>query len=349
MSEVQVLLYTSYLHIIGGIETFVYSFVELLSPYYDIGLLCPQLPPEVDVRLGARIPVYGKDDHIECDTLIMIRMMDEIPKNVSYKDSIRMCHATRSDPSWKIKGDCNKIVNVSEVSKKSFQSDGIVIHNPVIKTDKDSLLLMSATRIPAADKGENANRMLRLAKMLIDAHIPYLWLNFSDAPLRNAPKGFYNVGSYQEIQPYIKKADYVVQLSDQEGFGYSVAEALINNTAVIVTPFETTKELGVKDGVNGYLIPFSMDYDVHKLLNVPQFEYEYDNDKIVKTWKNLLGRKKPKRNYKPRDMAMVEVTRDYRDLQLERYMKPHDVMRVTKERAQELQDKGLVKVLNTTY
>ena len=346
-NHVQVLLYTSYLHIIGGIETFIYNFIEVMYPYYDIGLLCPQLPPEVDVRIGNKIPVYGNQDKIDADTLIMIRMMDAIPKNVTYKHSIRMCHATKSNPSWEIKKDCDTIVNVSNASKDSFKSNGIVIYNPLVKSTKKALLLVSATRIPATDKGRNADRMLQLAKMLNDAHIPFLWFNFSDAPLRNAPKGFYNVGTYQELQPYISRADYLVQLSDQEGFGYSVAEALIQHTAVICTPFATTQELGVIDGVNGYIIPFSMDFDVHKLLDVPEFDYEYDNDTIIQQWRDLLGKKKPTHKYNPSSRVIVEIMMDYRYIQLNRYMKPHELHRMTSDRAKELQDKGLVKIINT--
>ena len=47
-----------------------------------------------------------------------------------------------------------------------------------------------------------------------------------------------------------------------------------------MTPFESIKDLGVEDGVNGYVVPFDMDFDVNKLRKVPKFSYEYDNDKI---------------------------------------------------------------------
>ena len=331
-NHVQVLLYTSYLHIIGGIETFIYNFIEVMYPYYDIGLLCPQLPPEVDVRIGNKIPVYGNQDTVDCDTLIMIRMMDAIPKNVTYKHSIRMCHATKSNPSWEIKKDCDTIVNVSNASKDSFKSNGMVIYNPLVKSTKKALLLVSATRIPATDKGRNADRMLQLAKMLNDAHIPFLWFNFSDAPLRNAPKGFYNVGTYQELQPYISKADYLVQLSDAEGFCYSVLEALVNNTAVICTPFETTKELGVINGKNGYIVPFDMDFDVTKLRKVPKFDFKWDNAPLIESWEKILN-KKPKKKKIDKDLIEVTIVRDYTDIELKRGVRAGEKLSMRPERA----------------
>ena len=346
MSKVQVLLYTSYLHIIGGIETFVFNFVDLMSPYYDIGVYCPSMPPETQARLSRKVPIFGKKDEVDCHTLIMIRIMDEIPKNITYQHSIRMCHATRSNPSWFIRQDCDKIVHVSEASKKSFRSKGIVIYNPLIKQDKQALLLVSATRIPAKDKGENANRMIRLAEMLNAKNIPFLWFNFSDAPLNNAPKGFVNVGSFQNLQPYIAKADYLVQLSDQEGFGYSVVEALANNTAVICTPFETTKELGVIDGENGYIVPFDLKFDVRKLLQVPQFEFLYDNKSVIAKWKKAIGDLKPKHSYKPPEGTMVKVISQYRDLKLDRQMRPGDVLWMDADRVAEIQKVGnLLQVL----
>ena len=348
MSEnhVQVLLYTSYLHIIGGIETFVMNFLELMADDYEIAVLCPRLPMEMANRIKQKARLIQHQESISCDNLIMVRQMDEIPFYVTYKKSFRMCHAYKSNPTWTIKQDCDKIIHVSKASKSSFQSDGNVIYNPLIKTSKKSLLLVSATRIPALDKGKNADRMLQLAKKLHNANIPFLWLNFSDQPLQNAPKGFMNVGAFQDIQPFIEKADYLVQLSDQEGFGYSVLEALINNTAVICTPFETTKELAVIDGKNGYIIPYDLDFDVNMLLEVPEFEYFYDNDIIKRKWKKLLDAKPPKRKeLKPEDPVKVQVLKPYLDIALDKKLNTNQVVEMTLERAQYIQERGYVRIL----
>lgn len=327
----QIILYTSYLHIIGGIETFVFSFIDMMADSYDIAILCPNLPFETRQRLKNKGIKFYQNENLQCETLIMVRMMDIIPRNVTFKRSIRMCHATKSNPTWNILQDCDAIVHVSEASKKSFNSEGVVIYNPVTKTSKKAIILVSATRIPAPDKGKNAERMLKLAKMLNAANIPFLWFNFSDAPLKDAPKGFMNIGAFQDIQPYIAKADYLVQLSDQEGFGYSVLEALINNTAVICTPFDTTAELGVEDGVNGYIVPFNLNFDVRKLLDVPMFEYTWSNEKIKKEWDKLF-KTKPK----PRKKIMVEVISPYHDIALDKDLSKGYRLEVTEERARQI-------------
>lgn len=305
---------------------------------YDIAVYCPKLPEETERRIGSIARIY-KSGEVSCDTLIMIRMMDEIPGNVIFKKSVRMCHAIKNDKFF-IRDDCDKVVHVSEASRDSFQSDGEVIYNPLIKRREEAMILMSATRIPALDKGENAKRMLKLATMLYEAHIPYLWMNFSDAPLKNAPPGFVNVGTCDNLQPYVRKADYLVQLSDQEGFGYSVLEALVQHTAVICTPFSTTKELGVVDGQNGYIVPFDMDFDVHKLLAVPRFKYYYDIKGIRKDWEKLF-----KEEFKSKGLKRVKITRLYGDMVLKRQVKPGEVLYMKKDRAELVVKNGYGEIL----
>ena len=201
------------------------------------------------------------------------------------------------------------------------------------KSASEALMIVSATRIPAPDKGKNAERILKLANMLNEKNIPFIWFNFSDNALVNPPKNFFNVGTTDDIQAYIKKADYLVQLSDAEGFCYSILEALVNGTAVICTPFETTKELGVKDGVNGYIVPFDMNFDVEKLLNIPKFDYEWDNEPLIAEWEKILD-KKPKR--KKRNEIELKVTRDYYDTDLKRGVRSGERIMVRPERADKI-------------
>ena len=335
----KILLYTSYLHTIGGIETFILSFIDMFSLDHEVEVMCPKCHEDMAKLIPVKL--YEKRENVDCDVLVMVRMGDEIPYNVSYKKSIRMCHCMKTRASWNILQDCDAIVHVSEASRNSFHSQGVVIHNPSPVGKKINLLFVSATRVPATDKGKNTDRILKFARKMEQANIPFIWLNFSDAPIENAPKGFFNVGTYHDIGGYIAKADYLVQLSDHEGFGYSVLEALTNNTAVICTPFETIKELGVEDGINGYVVPFDLDFDMKKLYNVPSFEYHYHNDEIKEQWEKLfrMRSKRPKKDAQ----VMVEATNTYKDLQFGRMVRKGERFVVTYQRAQELRAKGLVR------
>lgn len=343
--DAQVLIYTSYLHIIGGIETFVLNLIDLLHDDYDIGVVCPKLPAEMEKRIRSKAKLFSNNRILNCDHLIMVRKMDSKPGFINYQNSIRMCHACKTDPSSRILKDCDHLVHVSKASKDSFKSDGEVIHNPLMVNDKRALMLVSATRIPALDKGQNAERMLKLAQMLNDKNIPFLWFNFSDAPLRNAPKGFINVGTYHDLQPYIARADYLVQLSDHEGFGLSVLEALVSGTAVICTEFETVHELGVVNGQNGYIIPFDLNFDPEILYTVPVFDFKWDNEKIRKQWKKILKIPKRKPIEKRKDLVEVFVTTEYYDIELKRVVRRGENLSMPKLRAMAVNQAGYCKIL----
>ena len=339
MVKTQVAIYIQNTNSIGGIETFILHFAKIMGKYYDIVLMINNVTPELRARYSRLMKVVPATHELACDTLIMMRIIDDIPKNVHFRKSIRMCHACRTADWLHLKDDSDVAVCVSQASKTSFEQEGeraIVIHNPIVKTDKKALLLVSATRIPAIDKGYNEKRMRILADKLIEADIPFLWFNFSDGNLNNAPKGFVNVGTFQGCQEFIARADYLVQLSDCEAYSYSILEALVNNTPVIVTPFESATEQGVVDGENGYIVPFDMDFDVKKLLNIPEFEFEYDNEPIVKQWRELLGNKKPKHDYDPEQSVRVRATRDYFDVVLRRNIARDTILEVDDARADAL-------------
>ena len=329
----KIVIYTSYLYRIGGIETWVYNFCDLMKDKYDITLVTKSIPKNARDKISVKV-IESANPVLECDSLIMLRIMDEVPRGITYKKLIRTCHACKVKPEWHIL-DYDYLVHVSKASKKSFQTNGKVIHNMLKKSESEALMIVSATRIPAPDKGKNAERILKLANMLNEKNIPFIWFNFSDNALVNPPKNFYNVGTTDDIQAYIKKADYLVQLSDAEGFCYSILEALVNGTAVICTPFETTKELGVKDGVNGYIVPFDMNFDVEKLLNIPKFDYEWDNEPLIAEWEKVLD-KKPKVKKKDKNLIDVKIMRDYTDVELKRGVRSGEIISMRPERADKI-------------
>lgn len=348
--ESQVILYINWTAPIGGIESFIYHFASLMHEKYDITLVVNTITAEQRRKISRKIRVvqYNSNTHYRCDTLIMLRILDKIPDNFKYKQSVQMCHACKTNQNWHIPQNCNYIVNVSNASKESFEEEaknGIVIHNPIIKSEAKALVLVSATRLPAPDKGNNEKRMIQLANMLSDMKIPFLWFNFSDGPLNNAPKGLVNMGTRMDIQPYIARADYLVQLSDSEAFSYSVLEALVNNTAVIVTPFKSVPEYGIEDGKNGYIVPFDMDFDVKKLLDVPQFEYQYDNEPIKKQWVDIIGISKPMFEYEPKPQNVVRIKMPYYDIALNKTLQPGEEYIMPQDRIDIVVGKGLAELL----
>lgn len=348
--KTQVVLYRKNLNAIGGITTFMLNFIEQMRDLYDITILCQncmsnerlmQLMPKVRV-------VVGLDKPLACDTLVILSFLDHIPKNVKAGKIVRMCHACRTDKSWAIPNDYDELLYVSEAAMHSFDvDDGKVVHNFKNPYKKDTLLLVSATRLPAPDKGDIEARTRCLCEMMTKADIPFVWLNFSDGRLPNPPKGFYNMGVSFDIEGIIQKATYVVTLSDSECWSYTVLEALTNGVPLICTPFESAFEQGVKDGVNAHVIPFDMDFDVNILRKVPKFSYKYDNDKVKKQWLDVLGEPKPHEKYKPDSPVLVKVLSTYFDVLLGKGLEKGTELIMTKQRAQQIinTNQNLIEIL----
>ena len=339
-TKTQVVIYRKNLSAIGGLMTFIIHFVEEMKGLYDITILCEnfysqerllQLMPKVRV-------IVGTDKPIVCDNLIVLSFLDRIPSNVRYEKLIRMCHACRTDKSWSIPDDYNDLVYVSKTAMESFGvQDGTVIHNFKSNYWDDMLLLVSATRLPAPDKGDIEARTRKLCEMMTKAGIKFMWLNFSDGHLPNPPKGFYNMGVSFDIEGIIKKASYVVALSDSECWSYTVLEALTNDTPLICTPFPSAFEQGVKDGYNAHVIPFDMDFDVNILRDVPEFFYhDYDNAEIAKQWQQVLGEPKAFKPYVPDKSVLVKVLQPYDDVLLQKHLKRGQELIMTKQRALEI-------------
>ena len=341
--QYQIILYIGYLCVIGGIETFVYHFTEL---YENVALVVNSIHVEQRKRLSEHCTVidYNPKSIYFCDTLILLRILDKMPENIRSNQTVRMCHGCRTNPNWHIPQDSDFIVNVSEASKESFDREAknaLVIHNPITKTDRKSLILVSATRIPAPDKGNNEKRMKILAERLNEAEIPFIWFNFSDGRINDAPRGLINVGAVMDIQPYLANADYLVQLSDSEAWSYSILEALTNETAVLVCPFPSAFEMGIEDGINGYIIPFDMGFDVRKLLEIPKFKYKYDNKAIKREWDKIINHKtKPKKN----KGVKVRILMTYNDTELKRQISAGEVITVSAERAKKIVSAGIGEI-----
>ena len=333
----QVIVYAEYCGVVGGITTFIYNFCYFMRKYYDIMVVFEKMDPVHIRRLSelVKIEQYDKNQSFACDTLILNRLTDKIYPNIIHKRSIQICHACRQI-NYRIPKDRDVLINVSQAAKDSWgeeSAEGLVVHNFAYTKKEKCLFLVSATRTKTTDKGKNDNRMKQLAEKLTAEGIKFFWLNFADKALDNMPKGFVNMPSMPDIHAFIAKADYLVQLSDQEAYSMSILEALCLNTAVICTPFPSAEEQGVKDGENGYIMPFDMGFDVKRLLKVPKFRYKYNNDEIIDQWRGLIG-EKTMPIQKPKNMGNIICQKKYYDTVLEKTIYPGERITVTKDRAE---------------
>lgn len=345
----QIVIWTHKTFAIGGIESFIYNFCMSLKDDYDITVLYNSMDSMQIERLEpyVRVEKNDLDRNIICDTLIVNRLTDSIPRNIKAKQTIQMCHTCNEHNGWTIPQDRDKLVCVSNASKLSFgeeSENAIVINNLLAKREvKTSLLLVSATRLDTHDKGQK--RMLKLARELNNQGIPFVWLYFSNAELTDAPPNMVCMPPTLDIMNYISMADYLVQLSSYEAFCYSIVESLSCGVPVICTDLPVLREIGVKNGINAHILPMELNenYDVEKIYRdrlKGGFTYSYDNEKIIKKWKSILGNSKPLKNYIPviTPKVRVRINVKYFDIVLKTQFYPDDELMMNSDRAYYLQN-----------
>ncbi len=341
----QVVIYTAVTEAIGGIETFIYNFCYHMREYYDILVLYQSIDAAQLRRLQKLVRCEKLDlkKKIKCDTLIINRISDKSPDNITYSKKVQMCHSCKLMKTWTVPQDNDLQVFVSEAAKETFKSDikeHTVIHNLTIKDQSmRALILISATRLGTFEKGRD--RIKAFARCLSKNKIPFLWIIFTDQPIQEE-QNIICLKPTLNISSYIMAADYLVQLSDSEGFCYSLVEALSLGVPVLTTPISVLPEIGFEDEKNGYIIPFEIkeDYDIKRILNVPRVDYEYDNDTIVDQWREVLGYTVPTHSYRPPESVTVFVVKEYRDIELDRVVKYGEYIEVSEDRARKIEAYG---------
>lgn len=291
------IFYFWHINIIGGIETFFYEMVKKYSDDHDITIVYRTGDEEQIRRLKkyVRVKKYNGET-LECEKCFFNFNLDIID-NVKSKEYIQIIHgdykAMRIKPNTHPK--ITKYICVSKIVAESFKEmtgfDSKVIYNPIIVEESRKILfLLSATRL-TTEKGKD--RMIKFGEELNKAGIPYLWLVFTnDTDAINNPNIVY-MKPRLDILNYIKKADYLVQLSDNEGYCYSVVEALSVGTPVIVTDMPVMKEIGVNKE-NGFILDFNLsNLNIEEIYN-KEFNFKYEPK--IDTWdKELI---KSKSSYK---------------------------------------------------
>ena len=335
--KTQVVIYCANMQKIGGIETWLYYWCENMYKLYDIMVIfSDNMDGRQIQRLSKIVQVMKLNDRlIECDTVINTRITDLVPPQIKAKKIVQMVHGCYSALfCCDIQPNRDKVVCVSQAVKDSYKGidNAEVIHNFTYPTEpKKVLFLITASRFTREKGGD---RMIKLAEALRKAEIPFIWFVFSHQDTKLVD-GMVKLPETLNIKDYIAKCDYLVQLSDSEGFGYSIVEALELGVPVITTPVEVLTELGFQEGKDGYICDFDMkNIKAERFLNVPKPEFIWDNERIKKQWVNLLGKSKPTGDYlKQGNMVNVEIIENYSDLEIGREMKVGEVVTMRRARA----------------
>lgn len=348
--KTQVVIYCASMQKIGGIETWLYYWCQNMYKLYDIMVVFKDNMDGRQIqRLSEIVQVIKLNNRlIECDTLINTRITDAIPEEIKAKKIIQMVHGCYSALfCCDIQPERDKVVFVSQAAANTYENvpNYEVIHNFTYPTKPNKcLFLITASRFTREKGGD---RMIKLANALRSAGIEFIWFVFSHQDTKLID-GMVKLPETLNIKDYIAKCDYLVQLSDSEGFGYSIVEALELGVPVITTPVEVLEELGFQEGKDGYIVPFDMEnIDAERFKKIPKPKFVWDNERIKERWIEMLGKSEPTGDYlKQGNMVKVEIIENYSDLELGRDMKIGEVVLMRKARANLIIGCGKGVILN---
>lgn len=340
--------YFDQINSIGGIETFFYQLGKKYGKDHDITLFYRSGDATQIKRLSQYINVrkYREGQIIRCKRAFVCFNSDLL-NNIEAEEYYQVLHGDYTSMGVYPK-DHPKIqhrIAVSEVVRASYERgrgiNSIVSYNPFTPEKPRKVLnLVSATRL-TREKGWN--RMLALAEAFDKAGIPFHWTVYTD-DLTKKPNNPSIVlcPPRLDVIDFIANADYYVQLSDVEGYCYSIVEALSVGTPVIVTDFKVANEIGVVNGKNGWIVRMSMENlpidDIYKGLK--KFKYDAPVDK----WGELLAEGVSADDEGLPKSVWVKCKKVYFDLEFNRMMDYGEEWECLVKRAHYLEDMGLVEI-----
>jgi len=311
---VKVIIYISNYNTIGGVETFVNNFIKRMKGYFDLTLMFDKVDSFELLERAAEFCTVEKLQHekkYNCDTFINASAWGYEPyNNINAKRYIQMVHA---DYTYYIKGWNFKYtkhpkvthhVCVGETVKKTFEiatpyKCDAVIYNlldneikPIPKQKNNKLQLVTVSRL-SGEKG--FDRMVKFAEQIPVDYEWNVWGNTSGAyaqqivsKFKHLPKVKFN-GITREPFKEMAKADYLVQLSDSEGYCYSVIEALQMKTPCIITPFTSGHEQ-IKNKKNGYIVDFELkNINFDEIINNIPIVNAYNDLSNEQDWLKIIG------------------------------------------------------------
>lgn len=330
---------------IGGCESFFWYLSQL---YKNFVIMYRDGDPVQIKRLAQNVEVIKYEDKygtIKCKRFFCNYGLD-IP--VEAEEKYHIIHCDYKQVNFKpIMYPGFKYIGVSKLACDSFKEltgvEAELIYNPVVvnKTNtpklKDKIHLISATRLTKEKGGERINK---LARLLDKAGIDYVWDIYTNKQYRWDSKNIVWKQPKLNLIKEIEESTYLVQLSDHESFGLSVAESLCLGTPVIITDIPAFHEIGCKHGENAIICDLAMknvDIDLIKK-GLPSFEYKPPRSR----WDKYL---KKESNYNPNEKIKVRTLRRIYLVEENIHTEFNKPMELTKARVSELESKGLVERL----
>lgn len=248
----------------------------------------------------------GKQKY-DCDVFIMsnYNVANFILQRVKARKIYTMIHAdfvglreisdSYAKLKWKPDKRCDKVLAVSETAQKGLKSafdvDSVIVPNILTPLDTDfkTFIVLSRT-----SKEKGIDRIIKLYDRFVEAGKEFRFFlccpQFANKELEKkvkVRKQFVLLEPSPDNQHLIKAADYLVQLSYNESYCYSVREALQRRVPVIVSDLPEFNKI-VTDGKNGFILndDFS-NLDVEKIFST-KFNFKAYSEKIDPIWEQVM-------------------------------------------------------------
>ncbi|MEE3324151.1 MAG: glycosyltransferase [Methanosphaera sp.] len=362
------IIYMPTISALGGIETYVY---ELVKKYGDLDIAvvsktCNELQA-ARIRKHCKLYIWN-GEKIKCKVAIINYDQSIIPYINEDAKIYQTIHADYTNESVyggrypKPNERINAFLGITKYLKDKM-SDVLkpnqieLCYNPLTIDEDKPIIIVSATRL---HKHKGLDRMKTLINKLDRAKVNYLWFVITNEEVDFKSDNVVLIKNRLDISKWLNLATYVCLLSDSEACSYTLNEALYRNIPIITTPLPYLDEIGVKDGVNAYIMQFdcsNVDYIVENINNIPKFNFK----RLEDNYKNIFVNKKS--NYKEvmKMKVKVKCIQNYYDMECSErkvvskdtpYENPQQHPNrcewiTTRERAEHLKSKGLVEILET--
>jgi len=300
----KICFYYHHINSIGGVEIAILNLIEKLHINYDITIA--YTAKDSDIEMLIRMSKYASIVNlnyriIEVDTVVYCSLYC-IKDKIKAQKELRWLHGCLADMKCRLpKEIIENYIAVGRTCKEQLDSqlsnkESILIYNelnPNIhllagepKINK-RLTLVTVSRI-SREKG--FERMLKVSEKL--KGIDYVWhivgsgydKSYEEQIKKIAPKEWVFHGKLDNPYPFIKNADFLLQLSDYEAFGFVLLEALVLGTTVITTDYSSASEM--INNKNGYIIKKDLSDFTPELLVKKVFTHRHKSG--LEKWKKLL-------------------------------------------------------------
>jgi len=341
---------------------------ELVKKYKDkdIAVVCKTIASEQLYRLQKYCRVYiHQNQKIDCKVAIInwdTSIINYITKDIwngNAKDGegiYQTIHTDYTHPSQGTVPQDDRIkcyLAITEDIKNKFiemtgRKNVIVCRNPLeIEEEKPILILVSATRLT---KEKGGDKMLALANELDRQGTNFIWFIFTTDEYNNNPvwqnKNIVHLQNRLELGNYIRIANWLIQPSEVEGDSYTLREALYRGTPIVACELPYFNEIGIENGKNALFLNKDCS-NVEFVAKEMKKQIKFKFDAIKDRYDEIIVNGKSKYQEELKKLVTVKCSheRGYLDVVLNRFIEEGEEFETNVIRAEDLENKKLVKIL----